>query len=50
MANAAVQRLADQGAVDFTVLKAEGGYLLKTLAIDGRADDRRGRQRSHGRG
>ena len=36
-ANAAVRRLADRGAVDFTVLKAEGGYLLKSVAVDGRA-------------
>ena len=36
-ANAAVRRLADQGAVDFTVLQAEGGYLLKTVALDGHA-------------
>ena len=35
--NAAVRRLADQDAVDFTVLKAEGGYLLKTVALDGRS-------------
>ena len=36
-ANAAVQRLADEGAVDFTALSAEGGYLLKTVALDGGA-------------
>ena len=34
--NAAVRRLADRDAVDFTALKAEGGYLLKTVALDGR--------------
>ena len=31
-----MRRLADRDAVDFTVLKAEGGYLLKTVALDGR--------------
>ena len=34
--NAAVRRLADRGGVDFTALQAEGGYLLKTVALDGR--------------
>ncbi len=34
-ANDAVRRLADQGAVGFTALTADGGYLLKTIALDG---------------
>ena len=34
-ANAAVRRLADLGAVDFTPLTADGGYLLKTVMLDG---------------
>ena len=36
-ANAAARRLSDRGAVDFTVLHAQGGYLLKTVELDGRA-------------